>query len=279
MSRFGKRYVAYHRGHSMREKKDINKIKLFILDMDGTFYLGNKIIEGSLDFIDKVKKTGREFIFFTNNSSKAPNDYIQKLEAMNCKIERKDIMTSGDVTIEYLKSHYSNSSIYLLGTKELEKSFLQAGINLVESNPDIVVVGFDMTLTYEKLERACTYIRNGAKFMATHLDINCPTEDGFIPDCGAICAAITLSTGVEPEYMGKPYAQTIEMIEKQTKYKRSEMAFVGDRLYTDVATGVKNGSNGILVLTGETKLEDVENSDVKPDIIFESLKEIGEYLN
>ncbi|MGB4658603.1 MAG: HAD-IIA family hydrolase [Mobilitalea sp.] len=267
-------------------KKDIdtediklNEVKLFVLDMDGTFYLGDKILDGALGFLEKVKETGREYIFFTNNSSKAPEDYIEKLKKMNCIITHKDIMTSGDVTIEYLKAHYLGSSVYLLGTKELEKSFREAKINLVEEMPDIVVVGFDMTLTYEKLERACTYIRNGAKFIATHLDINCPTEEGFIPDCGAICAAIKLSTGGEPEFMGKPFGRTVDMIEQRTHYKREEIAFVGDRLYTDVATGVNNGSMGILVLSGETKLSDVEKSEVKPNFIYPSLKEIGEDLS
>lgn len=261
------------------DKTDINKIKLFVLDMDGTFYLGDQIIKGSLEFIDKVRDTGKKFIFFTNNSSKAPEDYINKLQHMNCFITEEDIMTSGDVTIEYLKSNYPDKNVFLLGTKELEKSFLNEGINLVDTSPDIVVVGFDMTLTYEKLEKACTYIRKGAKFIATHLDINCPTEDGFIPDCGAICSAISLSTGVEPQFIGKPFEHTVHMIEKRTNFKKEEIAFVGDRLYTDVATGVKNGSHGILVLTGETKLHDVKSSDTKPDLIFDSLEEMSNYLN
>lgn len=262
----------------MRSKDSVNDIRLFVLDMDGTFYLGNQILDGALDFLKKVKETGREFIFFTNNSSKAPEDYIEKLKKMDCFIERKDIWTSGDVTIEYLKSKEKDATVYLVGTKELEKSFRKEGIQLVDTMPDIVVVGFDTTLTYEKLEKACTYIRNGAKFIATHLDINCPTETGMIPDCGAFCAAIHLSTGIAPEFMGKPTEKTVEMITKVTHYDRKEIAFVGDRLYTDIATGVNNGSNGILVLTGETKLSDVESSDVKPDIIFDSLKEMIEYL-
>jgi len=257
---------------------NLNDIKLFVLDMDGTFYLGDKIFDGSLGFLEKVKETGREFIFFTNNSSKAPENYIEKLKKMNCIISRKDIMTSGDVTIEYLKVHHQDSNVYLLGTKELEKSFREEGINLVEENPDIVVVGFDMTLTYEKLEKACTYIRKGAKFIATHLDVNCPTEEGFIPDCGAICAAIKLSTGIEPEFMGKPLGRTVEMIEQRTHYNREEIAFVGDRLYTDVATGVNNQSMGILVLSGETTLADIEKSEITPNFIYPSLKEIGEDL-
>ncbi|MEG1777750.1 MAG: HAD hydrolase-like protein, partial [Angelakisella sp.] len=115
-------------------------------------------------------------------------------------------------------------------------------------------------------------------FLATHLDINCPTEDGFIPDCGSICALISLSTGKKPKYLGKPFAETVEMLLAKTGCPREELAFVGDRLYTDVATGVNNGAKGFLVLTGETKLTDVENSELQPDAIFFSLKDIADHL-
>ena len=142
----------------------------------------------------------------------------------------------------------------------------------------MVVIGFDLTLTYEKLERACTYIRNGAVFLATHLDINCPTKDGFIPDCGAMCAAISLSTGKEPKYVGKPFKETVDMVLSMTGAEREHMTFVGDRLYTDVKTGVANGAHGILVLSGETKLEDIPKSDTHPDAIFKDLREMGKML-
>ncbi len=258
--------------------KLLSEIELFVLDMDGTFYLGENMIDGSLDFIQKVKDTGRDFLFFTNNSSKSPKIYMEKLERMGCPIRRDQIMTSGDVTIEYLRTHHADKTVYLVGTPALQETFEEAGIKLTQDMPDIVVVAFDLTLTYEKLERACTYIRRGAAFFATHLDINCPTEDGFIPDCGAFCAAITLSTGVEPRYLGKPFPETVEMVLQRTGKQKEKIAFVGDRLYTDVATGVKNGATGILVLSGETKLDDVSASPVQPDGIFDSLLEMSHYL-
>lgn len=262
-----------------QQKKDFLKgIDLFVLDMDGTFYLGDIILEGSLDFLKKVEETGKHFIFFTNNSSKSPVNYIHKLANMNCHIERNQIMTSGDVTIEFLNRNRTGQTVYLVGTPALEESFREAGVPLVNDNPDVVVIGFDTTLTYEKLERACTFIRNGAEFLATHLDINCPTEDGFIPDCGAMCALISLSTAKEPKYLGKPFKETMEMVLAKTGFTKEKVAFVGDRLYTDVATGVKNGAHGILVLSGETKLEDVEKSEVKPDAIFASIGEMAKYL-
>ena len=256
----------------------LDKVKLFVLDMDGTFYLGDRRIDGALDFIHKVKETGRDFIFFTNNSSKNGSMYIEKLAAMDCPITKDRIMTSGDVTAAYLKSKYPGKKVYLVGTPALEAVFREEGICLTEEKPEVVVIGFDMTLTYVKLERACTYIREGAVFLATHKDINCPTETGFIPDCGAICAAITLSTGVLPRYLGKPCRETLDMVLQRTGYNKDEIAFVGDRIYTDVATGVNNGALGILVLSGETKRADIAASEGQPDGVFESLKELLDYL-
>ncbi len=252
--------------------------KLFVLDMDGTFYLGDKLIEGSLGFLEKLRETGREFLFFTNNSSRNGSFYKQKLSGMGCFVEEDRVVTSGDVTIKFLKENYPDKGVYLVGTGLLEESFRKGGIRLTEDKPDIVVLGFDTTLTYEKISRACTFIRDGALFLATHLDLNCPTEDGFIPDCGAMCALVEASTGVKPKYLGKPFRETVEMIRMITGMNPEELAFVGDRLYTDIATGVHNGITGILVLTGETQLEDVGTSPVKPDFIFDSLAALGEAL-
>ncbi len=279
---------------SEQKKKILKQTDLFVLDMDGTFYLGDEILEGALFCLDEIKKSGRDYIFFTNNSSTSPKLYIEKLEKMNCHITRDMIMTSGDVMIEYLKNYYSGKKVYLLGTPALEETFRDAGIELFVSErdaadaasnaccrevPDVVVAAFDKTLTFEKLSNACVYIMKGAKFLATHLDINCPVKDGFIPDCGAICAAIELSTGVKPKFVGKPFEETVEMVAGVRGIKRERIAFVGDRIYTDVATGVNNGAIGILVLTGEAQLKDVDTSDVKPDVIFDSIGEIGSYLS
>ncbi|AUS97622.1 HAD family hydrolase [Clostridium thermosuccinogenes] len=252
--------------------------KLFVLDMDGTFYLGDKLIDGSLDFIEKLKAKNRGFLFFTNNSSKNSKFYKKKLANMGCFVEEQTIVTSGDVTIKYLKENYPDAGVYLVGTEMLVESFKSNGIRLTENNPDIVVFGFDTTLTYEKVSKACTYIRNGALFLATHIDYNCPTENGFIPDCGSMCAMVESSTGKKPKFLGKPFRETVDMIKLITGMGDDELAFVGDRLYTDIAVGVRNGITGILVLTGETRIEDVEKSDVKPDYIFDSLSALGRVL-
>ncbi len=257
----------------------LDSCKHFVLDMDGTFYLSNTIIPGSLDFIEKLKNTNRDFLFFTNNSSKNYKNYVEKLAKMNCPIDRSKIMTSGDVTIEYLRSNHKEKTVYLVGTPALTESFKDAGIILTEDNPDIVVLGFDLTLTYEKIEKACTFIRNGVLYFATHPDINCPVTGGFIPDAGAFMALIATSTGRNPDaVLGKPNAATLDMIMQRTGWKKEEIAFVGDRLYTDVATGVNNGAKGLLVLSGESDMNTVKESSVKPDGIFADLKEIAAFL-
>lgn len=260
------------------KKKLLEEIDLFVLDMDGTFYMGEHIIEGALDFIHICRKKGKKFLFFTNNSSQSPENYIKKLGRMGCEIDRDQIMTSGDVAIRFLNREYPEASVFLMGTPPLEENMRDSGIRLTDGKADIVVAAFDKTLTYEKLEKGCTLIREGAVFLATHPDINCPTDTGFIPDCGAICAAMTLSTGIKPRYLGKPYKETVQMIFDKTKVPTKRTGFVGDRLYTDVATGVNHGGKGLLVLSGETRLEDVAASETKPDAIFKSLGEIGRCL-
>lgn len=258
--------------------KILKDIDLFVLDMDGTFYLSEDIIPGSDDFLKAVEASGKKWMFFTNNSSKDKKLYIEKLTRMNCHIGKDDIFTSGDITIEFLKNNRPGKSVYVMGTPALVRSFEEAGINLkqeLDETAEIVVVAFDMSLTYEKLEHACTLIRNGAEYVATHPDINCPVKDGFIPDCGAFIAAINLSTGKTPKILGKPYQETAEMISKVSGIDKSRIAFVGDRLYTDVACGVKNGAKGILVLSGETPIEAVADSDVKPDLIYDRIYDIG----
>ena len=263
----------------MTVQEQIKNIDLFVLDMDGTIYLGDNVIDGAREFCNRIIESGRKMIYFTNNASKAPEDYVNKLGRLGFPCERKNVVTSGDVTTAYLNKYHKGESVYLVGTKNLEKSFTDAGIPLSE-DAGIVVVSFDLTLTYEKLEHACTLIRNGAIFYSTHPDINCPTPDGFIPDSGAICGAVTLSTGKEPKYFGKPYAETAEMIEVISGVERSKTAMVGDRLYTDIALGKKNGLCAVLVMSGETTQEmlDKAKAEELPDLKFASVKEITPYL-
>ena len=264
----------------------VNKIadkKLYIFDMDGTIYLGGIVFDFAIKFINNLRASGRRVLFFTNNASHTTEFYYSKLERLGFSPREGEIMTSGDVTVEYLKIHRANKSVYLIGTDELVEDFKRRGIKLVDESAercDIVVSSFDTTLTYEKLNAACRFVRNGAEYLSTHPDFNCPVENGFIPDSGAIAAFITASTGKVPTYFGKPYKETVEMIEEVCGVTRNDMVIFGDRLYTDIALGKKHGVCAVLVLSGETLPEDVEAaSDAeKPDFVFDSLDDVNKEI-
>ncbi|MCL1857621.1 MAG: HAD-IIA family hydrolase [Oscillospiraceae bacterium] len=254
----------------------------FIFDMDGTIYLEESPLPNAIDLIAKINNcSNKRMIYFTNNASKNPAYYLEKLNRLGFPASKDQILTSADVLIKFLKSHRADKNIYLLGTPYLEDMFKSFDINLTVNVPDIVVTSFDTTLTYDKLERACTYIRNGAEWLTTHPDINCPVENGYIPDCGAINELIRVSTGKPlPKAFGKPYGEVIEMIEEIYSENRENMAILGDRLYTDIALGKKNNMTAVLLLTGEATLEEAINlpEDLRPDIIFEDLFAAEKYI-
>lgn len=262
----------------MKSEQVLSEKRMFVLDMDGTFYLGDRIIEGALDFIQKVRESGKDFIFFTNNSSKTSDFYKSRLASMGCFVDSSKIATSGDVATNYLNRSYGQKRVYFVGTGIVERDLREMGINIVSDSPDVVLVAFDTELTYEKLSKACAFIRSGSAFIATHPDLNCPTETGFIPDCGAICEMISAATGVRPKYLGKPYRETVDFILDRTGLALEDIVFAGDRLYTDIAVGYNHGAASLLVLTGETKIEDVKASKVKPDFIYPSLGAVAEDL-
>ncbi|MBQ4353805.1 MAG: HAD-IIA family hydrolase [Clostridia bacterium] len=255
--------------------------KLFIFDMDGTIYLGGQPFDFAVRYINRLRQSGRRVLFFTNNASHDPVFYLEKLTRLGFDPSPEEICTSGNVTAAFLTRKRSTKTVYLLGTPELYRQFAAAGIDLVcdeNGKPDgrkadIVVTSFDTTLNYEKLTVACDFIRYGAEFLCTHPDFNCPTETGFIPDSGAIAACVTASTGVLPTYFGKPYPETVEMIAEITGEEKRNMLIFGDRLYTDIATGKRHGITAALVLTGETKIADVEAAEEaeKPDLMLASL--------
>lgn len=263
----------------MNMKNTLKNKKLFIFDQDGTIYLGGKVFPFAVEFIRNLRKNGYKILFFTNNASHNPDFYFKKLTQLGFEPCMDEIMTSGDVTIAYLKNNWAGESCYLVGTPDLEVQFINAGIELSE-NSKIVVTSFDTTLTYKKLDTACRLIKNGAEYISTHPDYNCPTEDGFIPDSGAISAFVTASTGVTPTYFGKPYKSALDMMCKMTNTDPSDMVIFGDRLYTDIALGKSNGVTTVLVLTGETTESDVDKAldHQKPDFVMPSLNEVNEIM-
>ena len=254
-------------------------VRCFLLDMDGTFYLGDRLIDGSLDFLAALERTGRTARFLTNNSSKSASVYAKKLERMGVDARYRDVISSAHAAAHYCMKAFLGQRCYLLGNPMLREELLAMGMNLTEEDADYVLVAFDTTLDYQKMCVVCDYIREGKPYIATHPDFNCPTETGFIPDMGAIMAFIEASTGRKADViLGKPYRGIVDEALARTGFALDEMAMVGDRLYTDVATGVKHGMTGILVLSGEATMEDVKSSDVKPDLIFGRLADMIPYL-
>ena len=261
----------------------ISDKELYIFDMDGTIYLGYNVFPFAIRFINNLRASGRRVLFFTNNASHTADFYMGKLSSMGFSPKKDEIMTSGDVTIEFLKRHRPGRSVYLVGTDELVDNFKARGINILtgeEDRADIVITSFDTSLTYHKLDNACRLIRNGAEYLSTHPDFNCPTETGFIPDSGAIAAFVTASTGEVPTYFGKPYRETVEMIGEATGVSLDRMCIFGDRLYTDIAVGKKHGITAVLVYSGETTRDDVEKASEaeKPDYAFDSLDDVDRIM-
>ncbi len=264
--------------------RQLKQIELFVLDMDGTIYLGERVFPEALRFVKEARERGRRVIFFTNNASRNPAIYVERLNRMGFPATREDIVTSGDVTAAYLKLHHPNTPVYLVGTQALEDAFRAEGIHLTNragqapaEQAEIVVVSFDTTVTYEKLETACNLLLKGAKFYSTHPDLVCPMEGGVMPDSGALCALLTACTNRKPKYFGKPEHETAAMIEHLFHIPPEKTAIVGDRLYTDIALGKNNGLLSVLVLTGESKPEDV-NDNNRPDIMLNNIGQILDYL-
>ncbi len=256
----------------------LNNIKLFVLDMDGTIYLGKNVLPGAREFVSHVKNSGKKIMYFTNNASNDHSIYINRLTKMGFDADESEIFSAADVTAMYLIKNHPDAKVYVVGTPALENTFRQYGINLTDgSEGDIVVTSFDTTLTYEKLVKACDLIRNGAIYYCTHPDFNCPTENGFIPDSGAIAALVTASTGVTPRYFGKPYRETADMIAEKSSLSFSDIAIVGDRLYTDIALGKNHGILSVLVLSGETKISDVTEEN-RADIIVDGIGDLIQHV-
>jgi HAD superfamily hydrolase (TIGR01457 family) len=250
--------------------------------MDGTIYLGDELIDGSKKFLEAIKNKGKRYIFLTNNSSKNKETYVDKLNHLGIKATEEEVFTSGEATTMFLKKQKEGARVFLLGTKALEEEFIREGFVLEKErhqNIDYVVLGFDTTLTYEKLWAACEYISEGVEYIATHPDFNCPlANDKFMPDAGAMAAFIQASTGKLPKVIGKPNKEVVESIASKYGLNKDDMAMVGDRLYTDIKTGENAGITSVLVYSGETKEEDYRNSEIRADFVFDSVKDMIDFV-
>ncbi len=252
----------------------LRDIECFILDMDGTIYLSERLLPGAKELLALLGERKIPYYFFTNNSSKSADDYIDKLQKLGLgNYSRRSLITSSDVIAEYIINTYGkHAKSYVVGTPEFLEQLGKEGIDCIsEGMPDCLVVGFDTTLTYEKANHAVELIREGVPFLAANMDAVCPLDGGkVLVDCGSICAMLTHATGVKPKFFGKPFAETAEYIRKITNIPLSKTAIVGDRLYTDMRFADDNGMCAIGLLSGEMTREDIEKSDINIDYLFEN---------
>ncbi len=255
-----------------------------IFDMDGVIYRGKEPINGAKEALEFLKSQKIPFILLTNNSTRNARMYREKLKRMGIEVEEDRIITSGYATAKYLERHFEKGNVFVIGGKGLLEEIRAIGWPVISPEEakekwreiDYVVVGLDPQLTYEKLKYGCLAIRNGARFIGTNPDTTYPGEEGILPGAGSIIAALKTATEKEPLIIGKPNKPIFEVVKE--KLDADEIWVVGDRLDTDIAFAKRINAKAIMVLTGVNTLEDIEKSEIKPDVVMSSIKELKKYL-
>lgn len=253
--------------------EELKNIKLFLFDMDGTLYLGDRLFDFTKELLSTIKKQGKRYLFMTNNSSKSVEDYIKKLAKLGIEAEYADFITSSQATAMYLKDTCPKDKLYVCGTESLKQELRNSGFTVTEDlgEVDCIVMGNDTELTFKKLDDVSRLLSTReVRYIATNPDYVCPTEYGSVPDCGSVCDMIFNATGKRPVFIGKPEPAMPLIAMKMTGFKPTETAVVGDRIYTDIKSGINAGCVTVLVLSGETTLEILQKSTDKPDYCLES---------
>ncbi len=251
--------------------KYLNGIRAVFLDLDGTIYLGNELIEGAVEFLNRCKERGVQRFFLSNNSSKSVTEYLEKLHGLGIPAEANDVLLSTHDLISWLGDE-GVTETYLVGTEGMRSMLEEVGVSTQSSEPQYVVLGYDTEIDYEKLATASIHLHNGIPLVASHPDMVCPSPDGGLPDVGAYLALFKATTGVEPSHIcGKPNAGMILHKIEELGLQPSQCAMVGDRVYTDLEMAARAGVVGVLVLSGEATLDDLEMAPQTPDIIADSV--------
>jgi len=264
---------------------DLKRIRHVVFDMDGTIYKGKILFPYTKSTFQTLESLGIGYTYLTNNSSKNAKDYFQKIKNLGLNGTNDNIFTSSLATQFYLRKHHPDKkTVYLIGTESLRQEFEEFGYRVLsgteDDEPDLVVVAFDTTLTYERLCKGTYWIQQGKPYIATHPDTVCPTDQPTVlVDCGAVCALIQDVTGRVPEAIpGKPDPAMLQGIMERYRLEKDEIAMVGDRLYTDLEMARRAGVVGVLVLTGEATLEDLEKSDLQPELVLDNISTLGHLL-
>ena len=262
----------------MDKRELLRSKKLYLFDMDGTLYLGNRLYDFTLELLETLRKNGRKYLFMTNNSSKSVEDYVKKLEKLGICATREDFMTSSQATAYYLHQHHEGKKLYVCGTESLKQELRMEGFTVTEEIDAVecIVMGFDTELTFRKLHDVSYLLltRPDLPYIATNPDYVCPTEFGSVPDCGSVCDMIYNATKKRPVVIGKPTALMPQLAMAKLGMTKEETCVVGDRIYTDVKSGLNAGITGILVLSGETTREILAQSPDKPHLVLEDASEI-----
>ena len=248
--------------------------RLFLLDMDGTIYLDNELFPGTIPFLDHVRSVGGRYLFLTNNSSRSVSAYVDKLKRLGIEAATEDFLTSVNALIADLKQGRPYRLCYAFGTESFRDQLRAAGIPVtdrLEDGIDCLLIAFDTELTFQKLEDACILLNRGVDFIATNPDWVCPTWYGSVPDCGSVCEMLFRATGRRPRVIGKPQPEMARLAMQATGFSPEETIMVGDRLYTDIASGVNAGIDTAFVLSGEGTREDLDTSEVTPTWVFDDI--------
>ena len=257
--------------------KKLCEKKLFLLDMDGTIYLDHDLFEGTLDFLDEVKKRGASYRYLTNNSSKSVSAYVDKLCSLGINACAEEFLTSTNATVLYLKENHPGQKAYAFGTTSFKEQLAENGIRItdrLEDDIDLLVMGFDTELTFQKLEDACILLNRGIPYIATNPDWVCPTSYGYVPDCGSVSTMLKNATGRLPRFIGKPQPEMILLALSAMGLEKEDAVMIGDRVYTDIAAGYNAGIDTILVLSGEGTRKDADESQTPPTYIMENIAEV-----
>lgn len=249
----------------------MKQYKGYLIDLDGTMYRGSDEIAEAAGFIDKLKERKIPYLFVTNNSSRTPQQVAKKLRQFGIHTKDEQVFTTSMATANFIAETKADATVYVIGEEGIQTALTEKGLELVEDAPDFVVVGIDRSIDYEKLTKACLAVRNGATFISTNADIALPTERGLQPGNGAITSVVTVSTQVQPIFIGKPESVIVEQALKVLGVPKDEVIMVGDNYDTDILAGMNAGMDTLLVHTGVTTKELLKQYEKQPTYVVNTL--------
>ncbi|NCN05612.1 MAG: HAD family hydrolase [Spirochaetales bacterium] len=274
-SRFGLHLVGENKGEQIViSLEKVRQKQAFICDMDGVIYHGNKLLPGVKEFIDWLYLEKKKFVFLTNSSERSPKELQQKLFRLGLTVEEEHFYTSALATAVFLHSQLPGGSAYVIGEAGLINALYQIGYSMNEINPDYVVVGESRTYTYENLTKAVNLVRKGAKLIGTNPDLTGPIENGIVPGTGSLIAPIEMSTGSKAYFVGKPNPLIMRSALKKLQSTREETAIIGDRMDTDIISGIESEIDTVLVLSGVSSRDNIGQFAYQPGLILDGVGEI-----